>query len=387
VQDPRDHKGRDASRPRDAIGRGPTTLKGVASTRERQFLTVSNAAYLPTVVALHDSLRRVSRDAFGLRVVCMDAEIERLLEALALPEVTVIPARDVEQSDPDLLEVRDGRTAGEYACTLKASSLRHVFAREQQLGTLTYIDSDMLFFDDPAPMFDELGEGSVLLIAHNFHPRWDKAYRVGPYNGGTVVFRRDSNGSAALSYWRDRSIEWCFHQQCDGLFGEQRYLDDWPERFEGVRVARHPGIGLTCASSPNFTLEWRDDRPLVQGRPLVFYHYTSHEVYGGVTTLRRLGLFRQDFELVRRPVPLVWGRPWRVDRPEEWRLWRTYMERLSDAIGVVREVEPNFQAPFEGQARDGRRRLAQRKLKRARRRVRAVRRVAGRAAQSVGVRR
>lgn len=359
----------------------------MAPARERQFLTVSNAAYLPNVVALYESLRRVSRNGFGLRVVCMDAEIKGLLQALALPEVTVIPARDVERFDPALLEVRGGRTAGEYACTLKASSLRHVLAREHELDTLTYIDSDMLFFDDPAPMFDELGDGSVLLVAHNFHPRWDKAHRVGPYNGGTVVFRRDANGSAALSYWRDRSIEWCFHQQCDGLFGEQRYLDDWPERFEGVRVARHPGIGLTCASSPNFTLEWRNGHPLVEGRPLVFYHYTSHEIYGGVTALRRLGLFRRDLELVRRPVPLVWARPWRVERPEELRIWQTYMERLSDAIAVIRAVEPRFRAPFEGHGRDGRRHLAERKLKRARRRVRAARRVAGRAAQSVGVRR
>src|SRR5687768_1629256 len=87
----------------------PTTLKRVAPTGERQFLTVSNAAYLANVVALHDSLRRVCRDPFGLRVVCMDTESERLLEALALPEVTVIPARDVEQFDPALVEVRDGR--------------------------------------------------------------------------------------------------------------------------------------------------------------------------------------------------------------------------------------------------------------------------------------
>ena len=359
----------------------------MARTEERQFLTVGSAAYLPNVVALHDSLRRVSREPFGLRVVCTDAQIEELLQALALPGVTVIPLGDVEQFDPALLDVRHGRTRTEYSWTLKAPGLSYAFEREPELGMLAFLDADMLFFDDPAPMFDELGDASILLVAHNFHPRWDKVDKVGPYNSGSIVFRRDSNASAALSYWRDCTNEWCFNQHIDGLFGDQRFLDDWPERFEGVRITRHPGINLTCANSLNFELDWRDGRPLVEGRPLILYHYTSHELYGGVTALRRLGLFREDFELVRRPVPLVWGRPWRVERPEEMRVWQTYMERLSEAIAAIREVEPHFNAPFELPGRDGRRHLAQRKLKRARRRVRAARRVAGRAAESVGLRR
>ena len=352
-----------------------------------QFLTIGNATFLPNVVALHDSLQRASHEPVGLRVVCMDDETKRLLEALALPGVTPVPLQDVEEFDPGLLDIRETRTASEYAWTLKAPALRYAFAREPEVGMLTYLDSDMLFFADPGPIFDELGDASILLVAHNFHPRWEKTHKVGPHNAGSIVVRRDANASAALAYWRDRTNEWCFHERSNGLFADQRYLDDWPERFDGVRVTRHPGIGLTCANSPNFKLEWRDGRPLVEGQPLVFYHYTSHELYGRVTTLRRLGVFRKEFELVRRPVPLVWGRPRRVKLPEEWRLWRTYMERLSEAIAVIREVEPGFRAPFEGRGRDGRRHLAQRKLKRARRRVRSARRVAGRAAESVGIRR
>jgi hypothetical protein len=265
--------------------------------------------------------------------------------------------------------------------------LRYAFEREPELDLLTFIDADMLFFDDPGPIFDELGDASILLVDHNFHPRWDKVDKVGPYNSGTIVFRRDQNASAALAYWRDRKNEWCFNRHWNGLFSDQRYLDDWPERFDGVRATRHPGIALTCANSPNFELEWHDDRPLVDGQPLVFYHYTAHELYGGVTIPRRLGLFRRDLELVRRPVPVVWARPWRVELPEELRLWRTYMERLSEAMAAIREVEPRFNAPFDVPGRDGRRHVAQRKLKRARRRVRAARRVAGRAAESVGLRR
>lgn len=331
------------------------------ASAQNQFLTVSNAKYLPNVVALHRSLDAAC-PAFTLRVVCMDDEAQRILMKMRLPSLVTYSVREVETYDPPLQDAKKGRTVAEYAWTLKASSLLFALDREPSLQMITWVGADILFFDDPAPMFEGLGEGSVLLTPHNFHPRWDKASGVGPYNADTVTFRRTEHGRKALEYWRDRCIEWCFFKHFNGLFADQRYLDDWPERFAGVRVSCHPGVGLTSANTPNYSLETSGSGARVDGHPLIFYHYTSHKLYWGVTTLRRLGLFRKDFQLTSRPVPIVWGTPPRIERVEEWHLWSLYMTRLSEAMAALRVVDPTFRAPFTGAERDGRRVLAARLL-------------------------
>ena len=61
----------------------------------------------------------------------------------------------------------------------------------------------------------------------------------------TPAFRpRDERGIAALRWWHDRCVEWCYQRFEDGKFGDQKYLDDWPDRFAGVHVVDHPGVGL-----------------------------------------------------------------------------------------------------------------------------------------------
>jgi hypothetical protein len=349
----------------------------VATSSLNHFVTACSANYLPNVVALHRSLREHCDDV-TLRVVALDAESDRLLGALRLPGVIPIPVADVEAFDPALGRVKEERTVAEYAWTLKAPSLAFALEREPDLPIITWLGADLLFFHDTAPMWDDLGDGSVLLVPHNFHPRWDKVKSVGPYNADTVAFRRSEEGMRALDCWRLKKTEPDSARQSRGRFDDQRLLDDWPERFEGVRVAQHPGIGLTSANSPNFRIELGGSGPTVDGQPLIFYHYTSHEIYGRLTTLRRLGLFRSYFELTRHPVPIVWGQPRRVERDEEWELWRTYMERLSEAIALIRTVSPGFNAPFEGPRRDGWRRLRHLAARRARRRAGAPRRAVGR---------
>jgi len=45
-----------------------------------------------------------------------------------------------------------------------------------------------------------------------------------------MTFTRDG-GEVVRKWWEERCVEWCFARIDNGRFGDQKYLDDWPELF------------------------------------------------------------------------------------------------------------------------------------------------------------
>jgi hypothetical protein len=54
-------------------------------------------------------------------------------------------------------------------------------------------------------------------------------------------------------WWEDRCIEWCFARLEDGKFGDQKYLDDWPDRFKNeVHVLENKELLLAPWNATRF---------------------------------------------------------------------------------------------------------------------------------------
>jgi hypothetical protein len=100
---------------------------------------------------------------------------------------------------------------------------------------------------------------------------------------GRLTYRRDERGLACLRWWRERCLEWCHDRVEAGRFAEQKYLDDWPERFPGVVVLRHPGASLAPWNLETHRLTVHEQGVRVDGEPLVFYHAHGLHYGGGGT--------------------------------------------------------------------------------------------------------
>ena len=59
----------------------------------------------------------------------------------------------------------------------------------------------------------------------------------------------------------------------DGRFAEQKYLDNWPTRFEGVKVLQHKGANLAPWSLPNYEIRQEGGKVWIDGQPLIFFHF------------------------------------------------------------------------------------------------------------------
>lgn len=238
----------------------------------RYFCTYFDHGYLQRGLALYASLRRHAV-AFRLWVLCMDEISYQTLVRLALPGVELIALHDFERGDEELLRAKDTRSKVEYYFTCTPSLPLYIMAHWPEVDLITYLDADLYFFADPQPLFDALGTGSITIIAHRFAPQLRHLAENGVYNVGWLSFRRDANGLACLRWWRERCNEWCYDRIEPERFADQKYLDDWPQRFTGVVVLTHKGANLAPWNVANYQLTTRGGQIWVDEDPLIFFHF------------------------------------------------------------------------------------------------------------------
>lgn len=237
------------------------------------FCTYFDRHYLSRGLALYRSLRRHC-PAFELWVLCMDAESHRILVELALPGIHPISIADFERDDDELRRAKDNRSRVEYYFTCTPSLPLYILKNWLEVNLITYLDADLFFFASPQPIFDEIGAGSITITAHRFPDALKDRERYGIYNVGWLSLRRDDNALACLQWWRERCIEWCFDREEDGRFADQKYLDDWPTRFQNVVVLEHPGANVAPWNLADHHIALSRKRGVtIDGEPLIFFHF------------------------------------------------------------------------------------------------------------------
>jgi len=244
------------------------------------FCTYFDSNYLLKGLTLYRSLIRHAIP-FRLWVLCFDDLAYKILHKLALPEVTPLLLRDFEEGDEELLQAKGNRSQIEYYFTCTPSLPLYILKNHPEVDIITYLDADLFFFSAPSPVYKEIDKGSVLIVRHCFPPLLKHLEVYGIYNVGLISFRKDDAGLQCLHWWRSRCLEWCHDRVEDGRFADQKYLDDWPTRFQGVVVIQHKGTGLAPWNVENYFLRLENGQVLVDSQPLVFFHFQ------GVKQMRR----------------------------------------------------------------------------------------------------
>ena len=238
----------------------------------RIFCTYFDHNYLPRGLALHSSISKHCPE-FKLWVLCLSGDCHQALKRLDLPHVMPVTLNELEQFEPRLTAARQNRSAIEYFFTCTPVLPLFVLAHEPAASDVTYVDCDMLVYQPLDELWDEIGDHSIAIVPHRFPAALLDLERYGIFNVGWLTFRRDTNARACLEWWRDRCLEWCYDRLEEGRFADQKYLDDWPERFSGLKVICHPGVNLAPWNLAAHRIECVDDRIMVDGRPLLIFHF------------------------------------------------------------------------------------------------------------------
>ena len=294
------------------------------------FVTLFDSHYLPLGVCLYRSLEEQG-EPFHLWIVAIDDACADALDRMKLAHATVARLHEVETEA--LRAVKASRSVGEYCWTLTPFAPGYVFERAPEARRVTYLDADLYFFQRPSLLLDELVQAGkdVLITEHAFAPEYAENVRFGRFCVQFVTFRNSDGGRRVLQWWQQRCLEWCYAREEDGKFGDQKYLDDWPQRFAGEvhvlsRVDRtlapwnvehrsredpaQPVVyhfhGLKIVSSRRVVLYFMYH---VGRRNRWIYRRYVRAMRGAVTEMRRLGI-----PVVGRPLHGGQVRPWTFAR-------------------------------------------------------------------------
>ena len=280
------------------------------------YVTLFDGFFLPQGLALHASLQRHA-GSYTLWILCVDEPAYSVLTGLRLPNVRLLRTSDVETAE--LLAVKPTRTRGEYCWTLTPFAPRFVFEADPDVQRVTYLDADLWFRRDPAPIFREFEASGkqVLITDHAYAPEHDQSAKSGIFCVQFLTVTRDG-GEIVRKWWEERCIEWCYARAEDGKYGDQKYLDDWPERFgEWVHVLADKELALAPWNATRFPYS-----------NSVFYHFHGLRIISA----RHVGLGLGRYVV---PAPVIRN------------VYRPYLRELRTA----RRVLADSGLPLQPQAR------------------------------------
>jgi hypothetical protein len=196
----------------------------------KHFCTLSDKNYLALGIALYQSLKQQCEEDFKLYYLCLDDETYTRFLDYSKEETKLEPIslKELEKEKEELRTARANRPYNEYCWTLASYLTLYLFG-QHKMPHLSYIDSDIYFYQDPEIIYKEIGKKHVGIIAHRHN---SVGCTDGAYNVGIIYFKNE--GQDVLKWWRDAVLHKRYPQY-HGC-GDQKYLEGFIPEFGKERI-------------------------------------------------------------------------------------------------------------------------------------------------------
>lgn len=251
------------------------------------FCTLFDSFYLDKGLALYYSLKRTCKN-FKIYIYAFDEMTYEVLSGKRLSNAIIIPEKELEKEYPILTKLKKERSKAEFSWTCTPVSIEYILNKYNE-DNCTYIDADIYFFSDADILLNEIkdNDANVVITPHRFsNSVRDKHLqnRSGKYCVEFNYFDSTENSRKALSWWKEKCFEWCYHIYEKNRMGDQKYLESFPKLFEGVHELQNLGGGVAPWNLKQYEYIGKNlegGAPVLRERstgrefPIVFYHYQS----------------------------------------------------------------------------------------------------------------
>jgi hypothetical protein len=237
------------------------------------YCTYFDHNYLSRATLTIDSLRQFDGET-PIYVLALSELCETILRDLALHKVEIISLATLEAAYPELASIKQTRKPIEYYFTL-SPFLPHYLFSKTAADRITYIDGDLFFYTSPRPVLESLGESSVAITPHRFSSEFRNRIIYGRFNVAWITYRRGPEGLDCLNAYKADCTAWCCDRLEDGRFGDQKYLDRWPDRYPSLEIIEHKGFNLANWNINNYTIRMKNSTVMIDDDPLIFFHFST----------------------------------------------------------------------------------------------------------------
>lgn len=238
----------------------------------QNYCTLFNINYLSRGINLYNSINKVSKK-FKLYIFAFDDLTLNYLKDLNLKNVVIISLSEFE--DVKLKNVKKKRTQTEYFWTCTGSTILYLF-KKYKIKSCTYLDADLYFYKDPKILIEEKKNVSCIITKHNYSTKYDQTRTSGIFCVQFMFFKNNKLGNKILKDWRIQCLKWCYNRFENNKFGDQKYLDNWPQKYKKIHILQHLGGGIAPWNIQqyklinNTKLQKKNDKSKFD---LIFYHF------------------------------------------------------------------------------------------------------------------
>ncbi|MDO5518072.1 MAG: hypothetical protein Q4F66_10990, partial [Clostridium sp.] len=245
--------------------------------KKYHFSMILSDMHLFKALPLYISLCMRCKD-FELFILCMSEKVYDILDKIKFDNITLVLIDELEKNDYNLIQAKSNRSFHEYCWTAKPVFLNYLINKYNTAQYYVHLDADLFFFNDIDRIFNENRTASIFLTDHYNSAEFMHYYDLsGKFNTGFVGFKNDSQGKTAIRIWKDKCIEKCTgeYDTVNKTFGDQRYVEEWPQVFKNVHIVRSKGANTAFWNAKNYRFAKVKDVVYVNSTPLIFYHFSA----------------------------------------------------------------------------------------------------------------
>lgn len=288
------------------------------------FCTYFDSNFLLRGLALHSSLIKHNPKS-RLFILACDVKSYELLIALKLQNTKIINLPELE--DKSLLSVKNKRSRAEYLWTITPYLPLYVLKNNKACKYVCYIDADTFFFNSVEPVFKEMGQNSIYITRHNYPKGTEiREHESGIFNVGFNLFKNDSTTFRCLRDWRASCLNWCYAKREEGKFGDQMYLNEWPEKYSGVMVSKNVGVNTAPWNISQYKVQKKRNDVYINNTRLIFYHF--HQLY---------------FENASKS---VYSRGYNISKASVLNIYNPYIKEIKNQFRKVKRIDPSYKFPI-----------------------------------------